>query len=416
MTPRPGPATAGVHPLLLLLPLTMGLGLLGRTDEAPPPLPAVCASPMPAAAPPPGGVDFNVTVVAKTAAHPQFGVGISVGFAIDGIEGRELFLVRGTTYTFNITGGHPFAFSTSVVGGPANIGLTYPASNGITGTPSTGGVVTFTPNASYPNLIYYVCNAHNNMGWKINISDPLLQLSAKVFLDGPYVQATQLMNDALRSGNLVPTGQPYTALGYPAVTGTTTSGVLAVTGSNAIVDWMVVELRDNGDPSVVVDRRTALLQRDGDLVDMDGTSPLTFAQPDDLYYVAVRHRNHLGVMTQDPVSLSTAPTALDLSDPGTGVAGGTDARKDVGGTMVLWSGDVTFSGQVQYTGAGNDRDAVLSAIGGVLPTNTITGQYRQEDLNLDAQVKYTGSANDRDIILSAIGGSVPTNVRADAIP
>jgi hypothetical protein len=73
------------------------------------------------------------------------------------------------------------------------------------------------------------------------------------------------------------------------------------------------------------------------------------------------------------------------------------------------------NGQLQYTGSGNDRDPILLAIGGSVPTNFITG-YRIEDTNLDGVVKYTGSANDRDVILLNIGGTVPTSIRLQQLP
>ena len=57
------------------------------------------------------------------------------------------------------------------------------------------------------------------------------------------------------------------------------SSVTAVTGSDAIVDWVFVELR-NASGNTVVDSRAALLQRDGDVVDVDGVSPLRFTQVD----------------------------------------------------------------------------------------------------------------------------------------
>ncbi|MBK6832596.1 MAG: hypothetical protein IPG92_18515 [Flavobacteriales bacterium] len=70
---------------------------------------------------------------------------------------------------------------------------------------------------------------------------------------------------------------------------------------------------------------------------------------------------------------------------------------------------------LKYTGADNDRDPILQAIGGSVPTNTITG-YLMEDVNMDGVVKYVGTANDRDPILQNIGGSVPTNTLQGALP
>ncbi|MBK9597233.1 MAG: hypothetical protein IPO60_02620 [Flavobacteriales bacterium] len=57
----------------------------------------------------------------------------------------------------------------------------------------------------------------------------------------------------------------------------------------------------------------------------------------------------------------------------------------------------------------------LSSIGSSIPTNTITG-YHMEDVNMDGVVKYVGSANDRDPILFAIGGTVPTDTRPEQLP
>ncbi|MCC6577168.1 MAG: hypothetical protein IT228_07490, partial [Flavobacteriales bacterium] len=90
-----------------------------------------------------------------------------------------------------------------------------------------------------------------------------------------------------------------------------------------------------------------------------------------------------------------------------------------GSTRTLWAGDAwTLNAPhgVLYTGQGNDRDAILIAIGGNTPTNTLSGQYRKEDVNMDGVVKYTGSNNDRDIILQTIGGVVLTTVRYEQVP
>jgi hypothetical protein len=77
----------------------------------------------------------------------------------------------------------------------------------------------------------------------------------------------------------------------------------------------------------------------------------------------------------------------------------------------LWSGDVTFNHQLKYVGAANDRDPILVAIGGVVPHNTVSGVYANEDVNMDGVIKYAGVRNDRDPILVNIGGSTPNAVR-----
>ena len=88
----------------------------------------------------------------------------------------------------------------------------------------------------------------------------------------------------------------------------------------------------------------------------------------------------------------------------------------LGGRLCLWPGDVNHDGQVKYAGAGNDRDLVLQAIGGLVPTNTLINVYEVRDVNLDGTVKYAGENNDRDLILQTIGGTVPTAVRHEQLP
>jgi hypothetical protein len=246
---------------------------------------------------------------------------------------------------------------------------------------------------------------------------PGVLLAVRALLEGPYVSGSGLMNDGLRTAGSIPLADPYPALGYVhtgAPSPSTSVGTLAITGSNAIVDHVLLELRAANDNTVVVASRTALVQRDGDVVDMDGTSPVAFAVPAASYFVAMGHRNHLACMTASPVALSGTSTTVDLTSPTTPTYG-TDARKVIGNVRVLWAGDDTFNDQVKYTGAGNDRDPILVRIGGTVPTNTVNGYYT-EDVNMDGVVKYTGSDNDRDRVLLTIGGSVPTAVRNAQMP
>jgi|GEM_PF-266349 len=250
---------------------------------------------------------------------------------------------------------------------------------------------------------------------------PLLgvMVAPRVLLDGPYVQTTQRMNDGLRSAGLLPLIEPYTALGYGHVGGggeSVSPAVLAVTGDNAIVDWVLVELRSATAPYAVLTTRSALLQRDGDVVATNGIGPVTFSQAAGNYRIAIRHRNHLGAMTDAAVALNTSTaTLVDLSATATGTFG-TNARKAVGTRMVLWSGDSNFNGVVRYTGSTNDRDLVLVAVGGTVPTNVLSNVYAGVDIDMDGTVRYTGTANDRDIILMTIGGVTPTAVLLEQLP
>ena len=132
------------------------------------------------------------------------------------------------------------------------------------------------------------------------------------------------------------------------------------------------------------------------------------------YHVVLRHRNHLGVMTANPVQLGVVATTIDLRTSTT-TTWGTQAQRAVGETRRMWSGEVVRDGLVVYTGANNDRDRILQVIGGTVPTNVVEG-YTPSDVNMDGLVKYTGGHNDRDPILANIGGTVPTSSRLEQLP
>lgn len=254
-------------------------------------------------------------------------------------------------------------------------------------------------------------------GFDPNSSQAPLQLSLKVFLQGPFDSNSDLMDDQMRASAYLPISEPYTGLGYGFIGGgdeSVNQGVLNTTGSNAIVDWALVELRNKNNNTQVLYSRSALVQRDGDLVDTDGSSPLSFSADEDDYYIAVRHRNHLGFMLSSTVHLSGTLTSLNLTN-GSLSTYGTQGLFNSSGTYLMWSGDVNFNGATQYTGSGNDRDPILTEVGGTVPTATSTG-YKGEDVNLNGVVQYTGVGNDRDIILQNIGGSVPTAIRQEQLP
>ena len=245
-------------------------------------------------------------------------------------------------------------------------------------------------------------------------------VQAMALLEGPWNTGTQLMNDNLRVAGLIPLVEPYTALGYPQAGGGGGELTSLTTISNVgAIDWVRAELRDGSDPSVLIAVRHALLQPSGYLIDpFTGDDFIQFDALPGNYYLAIRHRNHLGVMTGVPVLLSSGP-AVQLSFTTTASSTyGTEAEQSVGNFKCLWPGNAKWTNgtqQIKYVGANNDRDVVLTRVGGATPTGIAAG-YLIEDINLDGVVKYTGTSNDRDIILQTIGGTTPNAVRLEQVP
>lgn len=249
-----------------------------------------------------------------------------------------------------------------------------------------------------------------------------IRVKAKVLLDGPYDPTPHTMKDDLRP--LLTVSDPYAAGSFPLQGNWEHAWhymhidpvLQSNTGDNAIVDWVVLELRRWTDPAVIIASRPCLVQRDGDLMEVDGITGVWFDVPESDYYVSVRHRNHLGCMSSSYVPVNDDVLAIDFSLASTSVYG-TNARKTVNdGRATLWCGDVTSNHVVKYTGSGNDANPILVAIGGTNPTNTLPGVYRNEDVNMNGVVKYTGSGNDRDRVLLTVGNSTPNNVRTEQVP
>ena len=263
----------------------------------------------------------------------------------------------------------------------------------------------------------------------INVEPLSVLVEAKVFLQGAYDSFTGLMRDDLRAAGLLPTTEPFSAINtaYPgafvsvnnSVTETVAPAVLAAAGNDAIVDWVWLELRDAADLNTVVATRSALVRRDGDIVDLDGVSAVEF--PDTYvgaYYLLVRHRNHLGAMTANPVDFTTVmPLDFTVAAEPTFGTTPTSARRLVKtGVYGLWAGNTkpypnSAAGfNVKYNGGDNDRLPILGAVGTMTPLNIVPNTYQLEDVNMDGQVKYNGSKNDRVIILQNVGIANPLNI------
>jgi len=198
--------------------------------------------------------------------------------------------------------------------------------------------------------------------------------------------------------------------------------VFAVTGENAIVDWVFLELRDKNDYTNTVATRSALVQRDGDIVDLDGTSSVFFPDVNsDNYFLVVRHRNHLGAMTKYPLTPEVLADLVDFSDLATDVFdfANTDNMFNYSGlalnTMTvegnelraLWAGDANADGKIIYRGEDNDLTVIHEEIAGfdlvLNPMFKLDFQlsvgYLQGDLDMNGKTKFNNPNDDNNLML-----------------
>ena len=212
----------------------------------------------------------------------------------------------------------------------------------------------------------------------------LVTVAAKVFFEGPFNAATNKMKDDLRSLGVMAavTTEPYTGLGFTHIGGgggeIVNSSVFNTTGDNAIVDWIMVELRSASDPNIVLHTRAALIQVDGDIVDLDGVSPVVFTSATAKnYYIGIRHRNHLAIKTNAVIDLSTG-NLLDFSDKTTNIS--SSKMNEINNLKVMRGGEVT----------GNDRISTSDI--SLIRISNVIGQindYKIEDINMNGRVSTT---------------------------
>lgn len=248
-------------------------------------------------------------------------------------------------------------------------------------------------------------------GWEVTSHEWVgfgTKIAPKVMLQGaalnPNTGEEHLMRDNLRANSYIPTTSPYSDML------SCNASVFNTTGANAIVDWIYVELRSATDNTVIVDGTSALLQRDGDIVAVDGTSSLSFNQPHGDYYIAIKHRNHLGVTTANTVSLSENLVPIDFTDATNQITYGNNAQTTFGmsaNKIAMWAGNANGDTVVQYSGTTPDSPSILSLVlnapGNFLnfPTYTVTG-YHNEDINMDGNTQYSGTTPDTPFILQNV--------------
>jgi hypothetical protein len=333
--------------------------------------------------------------------------------------------------------------STSFVNAPCIPGTGSASATGAGGTPFLGSYLYTWYDASNTAIDFddsvgvllpgtYTVTAEDGNACLVNstVTITLLKgtkLAAKVLLAGNYNATSMLMTDDLRALNLIPTVEPYSSGIYTSAfshvggggSETTTAAALAVTGNNAIVDWVFIQLRDKTNNNIVLHTKSALLQRDGDIVDVDGTSAVNLSDvcPDD-YFVTIKHRNHVGVMTAGVMSFAyNATTSVDFTNTSTALfvrpapnannAPLTGATRIMGGRRALYAGNAGINPAaiarfITYNASVNsDRYKLLEATG---PTGTISG-YSVFDCDLNGTARFNGITPDRLVILNNCNNS-----------
>jgi collagen type VII alpha len=152
-----------------------------------------------------GGVTHTVTYQTKTSSHPYHGTGSPNGFSLDGTEGKNIVLLKGYTYYFNLAHStnttDQIYISTSSTGGGSGQPGEYLTGVSTSGALGTDYVLTFTVPHTAPSVLYYWGTSNSYLGGTITISDK-----------GP-TGATGSVGATGAAGSTGPTGAGSTTLG-----------------------------------------------------------------------------------------------------------------------------------------------------------------------------------------------------------
>lgn len=270
---------------------------------------------------------------------------------------------------------------------------------------------------------------------------------ARAFLQGPYNSTTGLMIDSLRSGatgNLIPANDPYRSAPFTTVFSHVNNAEAEIAPASVldqpadaddVVDWVFLELRnlDASPGNDILQTRSALLQRDGDIVDIDGTSPVTFNNiTNGTYALSIRHRNHLS-LTTDPTtprtitetkSTATTTNAIDLRTmPDGQIFGPAHASKSsthptLGTVNTLWAGDANTDLGVRNSASPSDVSLIASGVanhpGNPIRFASFTGfsnVYNILDVTMDRRVYNSASPSDISVISSNVANHPANPIR-----
>ncbi|MEZ5198298.1 MAG: GEVED domain-containing protein [Bacteroidales bacterium] len=210
--------------------------------------------------------------------------------------------------------------------------------------------------------------------YTIVVENPVQFLDLKVMLEGPFNGLE--MNTDLTDLTILPLSQPYNTAPWNY---SGTESVASIPNTD-VVDWVLIELRDAADAESANSSSSfagmaAFVLKDGSVVDMDGSSAFIIdEQINQNLFVVIRHRNHLDMMSADPLLVESGTYTYDFT---TAISKAyLNGQKDLGnGFFGMTGGDCNGDGQIDLNDKVNDWSLEAGNVG-----------YFQGDVNMDTQV------------------------------
>ena len=213
----------------------------------------------------------------------------------------------------------------------------------------------------------------------IHWSDHVLMMDLNINLEGPFNGTN--MNTDLNNLSMLPLTQPYDILPWNYFGPESVSSI----PNNQVVDWVLVEGRDAPDAASATEtttfvRQAAFLLSDGSIVGLGGSSPIQFTHNlINQLFIVIMHRNHLPVMSQNPLIESGGIFAYDFTTSASQAYG--NNQNNLGGVFVMIGGNGDANSAVDMV----DKTSVWmieTGLQGYLSGDfTLDGQVNNQDKN-----------------------------------
>jgi len=283
---------------------------------------------------------------------------------------------------YTITGSNHIQHGNNIKGTatPSGTGTVNDISYYLTQAPEYWNIAGTWPTIGYPNALNSGTNPAKTrfLAGELTVCPvhiPPVRVQAQVLLQGAYITEGQ-MHNTLRTNNLLPLQQPFNRPPWNY------AGEESVISASEIpantTDWVLLEVRNPSNPYQVIERRAAWLLQNGTIADLDNEPDgvvfytLTQNAP---YYISVRTRNHLPVMSANPVNLPNL-VPHDFTNP---------AQVKMGSSQLVFMGNsdyALFAADINANAIINVHDYDQYAV----QVSTTPPVYDPADCNLDGNI------------------------------
>ncbi len=193
----------------------------------------------------------------------------------------------------------------------------------------------------YEFRVRALCGAYSGFSSIITETTDCIRVFAKVWLEGADDGSGSMVTD-LNAASLLPSAQPYAASPWNYGGAETYSAW----PSNA-VDWVMVEVRDGANTFNVLAEQAAWIDNAGNIYGVDGNLGVEMSTLHQVgnHYIAVRHRNHLDVMSATTVGLPNTGAAYDFTTTAAAAMGNTQTLS-ASSKYAMYAGDFEGDGVI----------------------------------------------------------------------